>query len=166
MTASVLLVCGSRSLARDPAATAWARALLRDALGALAPGDVVLAGGAPGPDRWAQEVVSALARDHRPLRFVEFLADGRRKDWRPAGRSQAIRHTRWSPDNPGPLARNCAMIDALLAARAKDCLVSVLALVDPMSPTHGTDHTVAQARACGIAVVRAAWSAPAAEVAS
>ena len=47
---NILLVTGARSLADDPAAEAWARGLIAEALEGA---DLLIVGDAPGPDAWA-----------------------------------------------------------------------------------------------------------------
>ena len=70
MDSRYLLVSGSRSLADSPAATAWARAQIREAIDAMRGDDTdaypacwygahVITGDAPGPDTWALEAVLA-----------------------------------------------------------------------------------------------------------
>lgn len=143
----LLLVAGSRSLGENARAYLWAVAELRAALDASR-GAWVLTGGAPGPDVWAEAL--ALARG---LRVIVYRPDGTRRDsdGPPA---------RWG--EPGtrrdaPLLRNAAMVERAVRAQFQGWTVSVLGLVDPASPTHGTDHTLRLAIDAGLPVQRQVW---------
>lgn len=147
-TKVAILITGSRSL--NPAGKEWAIGHIKAALAPNEEMDIsVLNGGADGPDRWATEI--GLGQG---LYVAEWRTDGIRY----AGVGmQSI--GRWkapagSEGKPTPLQRNLAMIEALLAAKKAGYTVGVLALVDPKSPTHGTDHTVSAAKAAGIDVDR------------
>lgn len=262
MSRHALLVTGSRSLAENEAARAWATEQLRGVVGSLPDGTVVLTGGADGPDAWATWMA-----EQRGLAWVEWHADGSRcsslggpSSWLPPPRgagtpvvwtarvgyrgsdgldvtrksagadglpfapSWAIlspeldarrrgedaaarwpayvaayehemreserrdpgawqrllgresvtllcyctdpahchrsvlarmlgaRGARVCGERPSPLARNAAMVDALVARRAAGWHVTALALVDRRSRTQGTMHTVGLLRRAGIEV--------------
>lgn len=135
---TALLVCGSRSFAGGPHAF-WAGLELDELLEHLGSGDVVLAGGATGPDTWAVE----RARE-RGIRTLELRLDG----WRYV---DGVRERRWLPDGvrAHPLARNDALVAALVAASERGYDVAAVGLVDPASPTRGTGYTLDRARAAG-----------------
>jgi integrase len=134
----VLLVCGSRTLTRHPDARARLARALAPALDAA---PLVLTGGAPGPDTWALDLARA-----RGLSWVALLPSGVRLSAEGAGR--------WSPVPVYPLARNLALVRLASAHREAGARVLVVGAVDPASPTHGTDHTLAAARGAGLPVRR------------
>ena len=121
--AAVLLVCGSRSLTGYPDARPRLLAALSPA---LAPGPLVLSGGATGPDRWAVDEARV-----RGLPWETLLPSG----WRVASWGR----DRWSPVPVYPLARNLALV--LTAALGREAVetgrpvtvaqVAALAGVDP-----------------------------------
>ena len=159
---SALLVCGSRSLTRDPEATAWAKGEIEARVRALDPATSrVISGGAPGPDRWCKEAVFALRAEGIGLDLTEYLANGKRVYWQPQGAGRQVAHhgreTRWHGGDPGPLARNAFMIDGLVRLRVVGVESVVLGLVDATSATRGTDHTLRLARAAGLTVERLVW---------
>lgn len=159
MIRRALLVTGSRSLALDPAAEAWSRDIL---VGALEGVTHVINGGAAGPDAWS--TAEALRAG---VRVTEYRLDGQR--WAvsadpadlPFVRPVPTRLGPWTPPQGAtgstPLLRNIALVDALCAARERGWLVSVLAIYDRHSPTHGTGHTVRAAGAAGLEVRRELW---------
>lgn len=139
---SVLLVCGARELAYHPGARDWCRAHI---ISALEPFDrpTILHGGALGPDLWAAEVAA-----ERGLRGVTYLPNGWRLDTHEPTR-------RWADGDPGPLARNRAMVTALTTARGLGWGALVVGYVTPWEPaTRGTDATLRRAAECGLCVER------------
>lgn len=137
----LLLVTGSRSLAADAGSKFWADGKVDLAVRSLSRGDVVLAGGAPGPDTWAVEHAKAAG-----VRRIELRLDGQRYEngiavgpW--TQEIPALRNREW------PLVRNKALVACAAKARDAGWSVEVLALKDPRSPTQGTMHTVVAAEA-------------------
>lgn len=138
----LLLVTGARRLADLRGAEDWARTLVHEHLAPPQPSDVLLQGGAVGPDRWAQSV----AHSHE-IRVVTYQPDGYRID-------SAEPTRRWSPTAVHPLARNDAMIAAAVRARGAGWNVGVLALFAPDATTHGTAYTADRAERAGLTVRR------------
>lgn len=160
----VLLITGARSLADDPAAEAWARGLIAEALAGV---DLLIVGDAPGPDRWAMSEGRDLSHG-----VHVYWTRGKDAGWIlvPDGEGEASYEGRWAPRGSptGPLARNAAMVAhaARMLRGAAD--VSVLALLDGRKPavvqpgedrpTRGTEHTVGLARAAGLTVDAQTWA--------
>ena len=156
-----MLVCGSRSLASDPAAEAWARSEIRRHLLALTPErDAALAGGAEGPDQW---LVAEAVSLNRGLFFAEYKADGQKVTWRPSerlGGGYRPTRSRWAESNIDPLERNRAMIAALARRQAEGWLIRVVGFVDKctLRPGRGgTDFTLRLAMGEGFDVERLVW---------
>lgn len=146
-----LLVCGSRSLANTEKGSAWACATIAHEFYQLrlgdAPGDILVQGGAPGPDSWAQDEGSRI----RGLKHSLWRPSGRLSEWVVGqGGSRTLSWWTTSP-NPElrrrPLDRNDAMLRFLVQHLAADPnnRALVLALLDPTSPTHGTGYVVRNA---------------------
>lgn len=158
MTAPVaLLVTGSRSLAKDPKAEAWARAILNPTIAELPPWSVVVHGGAIGPDRWAQESAEFHVRGVPLLTYVLFV-DGEK--WVVTlGAGLHVNRVRWTEaKNQDPLVRNRHMVNVEMPALVgRGYKPRVLALVDSTSRTKGTGHTVGLARKAGYPVDRRVW---------
>ena len=153
---SALLVCGSRSLARDPEATAWAKAEIKARMRATSP-DLVMHGAAYGPDQWAGRCVDELADEGIRVSFIhEVHAHGLAVVWTrdPDEFGRYCRRHPWSDSlllqGASPLVRNVYMVNAMAYLAALGCRVLVLGLVDATSPTRGTDHTLRHARAAGL----------------
>ncbi len=145
---TVLLICGARSLEhRGMAARTWANQILEEELRVLTPReDAVISGGAHGPDLWAREMVMKLADQAHLLHFVEFFANGNKLTWECAF-TENTRHrtdtSRWYPiTTTDPLRRNKEMAAAVGRGIERGWQARVLALFDPRSPTHGTEHMV------------------------
>ena len=146
----LLLVSGSRSLAADPRAEAWAREILSAAVYDLPKGSVVVCGDAPGPDTWAEEIAWDLS-----YHCVVYQLDGRRRHGMAAG-------GRWTTEAPTrdrrwPLTRNAAMVREVASRADRYAATRCLALVDTTSRTQGTRHTVTQAQRAGIACDVREW---------
>ena len=145
----ILVVTGSRALADLPSAERWALAALHEA---VAVAGTVVTGDARGPDAWALTVARTAGR-----RWASYALDGlvRRGHGDPA---------RWTVDAPPErrdgralwaawcLHRDRAVVRDAARAHAAGRSVRVLALVAPWSPTHGTEYSVARARAAGLEV--------------
>lgn len=145
----VLLVTGSRSFGhlrpKDPKAQA-ARKLLVDRLAAwfkASPGRLlILSGGAIGPDGWS----SAFAYRSRQkaieagqaarLDYLELLPNGQVRSTVEAFRWQ------WCLRGVHPFDRDLAEVLVTARWREMGAQVSALGLVDTLSQTFGTDHTL------------------------
>lgn len=148
MSRAVLLVSGSRSLARSVEASGWAKAQIASRLDRLASGGAevhVLSGGADGPDQWAVELASK-----RSLSWVAYTPAG----WRLSNTSP---QRRWSERSVHPLARNEVLVKCALAAVKMGWSALVLGLVDAGSATHGTEHTLGLAKDAELIVERCDW---------
>lgn len=150
----VLLVTGSRSLAKHPGAEAWARDLIREALEGV---NLLIVGDAEGPDRWAWAEVS-----RRSIRADQWCASGPS-----AGLVVTIprgwRH--WTRGNTHPLARNAAMVRDAASMIEHGAAVRCLALFDGTKrdapgrrATRGTEHTAGLAERAGLTVQREVWN--------
>jgi hypothetical protein len=138
-----LLVCGARELAYHPGAHVYVCWRVGRLLDECPHPTVLLQGGALGPDRWA----GTVARN-RGVRVVTYLPDGVRLDTHALAR-------RWAEGDPGPLARNRAMVDGLTTARGLGWGALVVGYVTPWEPaTRGTDATLRRAAECGLCVER------------
>lgn len=155
-----LLVTGSRSLAKDPKAEAWARAILAEVIGTLPPKSLLIHGGAVGPDSWAHWILDGRSKEPG-VRLWSYCyhPDGRLS--RTAimdGAAWNVGKTRWHDDDPGPPARNRHMVNVEMPALVgRGYEPRVLALVDSTSRTKGTGHTVGLARKAGYPVDRRVW---------
>lgn len=142
----LLIVCGSRSMSKRVEAEEWARRIIEKAIMALGKDDVVMAGGAEGPDVWARE----FALKHKRT-LLEFRLDGHRwlnnqktnEFW--YDKSLLLREDalRW------PLFRNEHM--AMAARKAKEAGWEVIgvAVVAPWTVTHGTTHMTVHGKDAG-----------------
>lgn len=136
---SAILVCGARELAYHPGAYAYVCWRVGRLLDEHPRPTVLLQGGALGPDRWA----ATVARN-RGVRVVTYLPGGVRLDTHRKAR-------RWAEGDPGPLARNRAMVDGLARVRGSVCVVGFVAPWP--AATRGTMATVAYARRLGLEAV-------------
>jgi len=170
----VLLITGARSLADDPAAEAWARAIIAEALAGV---DLLIVGDAPGPDAWAVgSTVRYLVGEEWRGRDVEchrYITRGRDAGWvvSPDDDGETTRVARWSrAGDSHPLKRNAAMVRDAVALRDDPLMmadVRCLALLDGRKPavvkpgekrpTRGTEHTARLARAAGLTVDAQTW---------
>lgn len=152
--ASALLVCGSRSLTRDPDRLAWVADTLRAVLSPRP--DLLVHGGARGPD----EMADAEAARVQVPDILTFYPNGTLR-WRRVGSlpvHATYSESQWSyASDPGLLARNRAMVTYLADVERRGCTVRVVGLVDATSATRGTDHTLRLARAAGLTVERLVW---------
>jgi len=145
----LLLITGAICLTERVEAELWARGLITGAVSELDARDVVLAGGAPGPDFWGAEA----ARSHGVFRVELRLDGGRYEDgvfvraW--GSDEERARHgpKRW------PLYRNARLVEAARKAAAAGWEVRVLAFYAPWATTHGTAHTADLAREAGLTVI-------------
>ena len=148
----VLLVTGSRSLARIPGAEAWARGLIREALRGC---DLLIVGDAEGPDAWARALATA-----NETRTRCYHVHGLHRGWI-TDSDIADPVARWDEGvtrgRRYPLARNAAMVADAAGFFDAGATVSVLALVDTASRTQGTLHTVGLARDAGLTVDVRTW---------
>ena len=157
----VLLVTGARSLADDPAAEAWARGLIAEALAGVG---LLIVGDAPGPDAWASRIQRNAMR-----RVWCYRTRGPNARWIDTAHCEEWDRLRlWSTGvSAHPLDRNAAMVDAAAAMRDAGVDVRVLALLDGRKPrvvqpgedrpTRGTEHTVGLVRAAGLTVDARVW---------
>ena len=155
----VLLITGARSLADDPAAEAWARGIIAEALAGV---DLLIVGDAPGPDAWAWEISRGVVESrHRYWSRREHAGSIEARD----ADDQLIAWWTWGSRRTGPLDRNAAMVTD--AAPQEGEHVSVLALLDGRKPavvqpgearpTRGTEHTARLARDAGLTVDAQTW---------
>lgn len=104
--ASALLVCGSRTLTRDPDRLAWVTETLRAVLSPRP--DLLVHGGARGPD----EMADAEAARVQVPDILTFYPNGtlrqRRVDEPPL--VATYHFSEWHDGDPGPLVRNRAMV--------------------------------------------------------
>lgn len=151
--ASALLVCGSRSLTRDPDRLAWVTDTLRAVLSPRP--DLLVHGGARGPD----EMADAEAARVQVPDILTFYPNGtlrqRRVDEPPL--VATYHFSEWHDGDPGPLVRNRAMVMYVSRLAPLGWTVRVVGLVDATSATRGTDHTLRLARAAGLTVERLVW---------
>ena len=157
----VLLVTGARSLADDPAAEAWARGLIAEALAGVG---LLIVGDAPGPDAWASRIQRNAMR-----RVWCYRTRGPNARWIDTAHCEEWDRLRlWSTGvSAHPLDRNAAMVDAAAAMRDAGVDVRVLALLDGRKPrvvqpgedrpTRGTEHTVGLAEDAGLTVDARVW---------
>jgi hypothetical protein len=153
----VLLITGARSLADDPAAEAWARVAIAEALRDV---DLLIVGDAPGPDTWAWEIAGNLVVD-----CDEYLTRGPHagmiSEHRGIGAPTVTR--RWAAADTHPLRRNIVMVNVAKEMWEGGDDVHVLALLDGRKDsatgrvTRGTEHTVGLARAAGLTVTEKVW---------
>lgn len=154
----IALVCGSRSLAGDPAAEAWARNLI-ECISDHA--ETMVTGDAPGPDTWVRERVQKVASEHLRARIYGLggvVMDERQIVlglWATKDVPLDPRDPRW---RRWPLERNAAMVRAVALRARRDGRPGVVyALVDPRSRTQGTMHTVTLARSLGLVAHVERW---------
>lgn len=149
-----MLVCGSRSLTRDPAGLVWVTDTLRAVLSPRP--NLLVHGGARGPD----ELADAEAARVQVPDILTFYPNGTLR-WRRVGSlpvHATYSESQWSyASDPGLLARNRAMVTYLADAARRGFTVRVVGLVDATSATRGTDHTLRLARAAGLTVERLVW---------
>lgn len=155
---SLLLVTGSRSLARLPGAEPWARALIREA---LRNAELLVVGDASGPDAWAldeQVSVRSEALRYELSGLVTHVVCGSAwaagtSGWRPTGRyaGTPVGSRRW------PLARNAEMVAASARLLTSERRGVCLAFIDAASLTRGAAHTARLAGEAGFEVKRYVW---------
>lgn len=155
----VLLVTGSRSLAKIPGADAWGRALIRTALDGV---DLLIVGDALGPDLWASIEATMAAVESR-----EYISREPHEGMVATFDRGGLRTMeRWAPHGASthPLRRNEAMVRDAASLAAQGADVRCLALIDGTKrdtpgkrATRGTEHTAALAERAGILVMREVW---------
>ena len=146
---TVLCVCGSRSL-EGGHGEKWGRHKVEEVYRQTFDPhrDIVLTGGASGPDVWARELLPW------PGRPVEYLPSGVRLEWVAREyRDWGLRQGRWSDTAVHPLARNEALCAGLVNSRNAGWKVGVICLIDPRSRTQGTRHMARLCREAKLAVL-------------
>ena len=141
---NVLVVCGARSLLQCPGAEQAVAELLEPLLQTT---PLVVTGDAAGPDTWAKQLALTAM-----LPWEQWCTTG-------LVLRSYTEFKRWSPSRaPSPLDRNAAMVRQVYERHALfgDRVVCV-GFTDPMSKTHGTDHTLRFARLHGIWTARFSW---------
>lgn len=145
----LLLVTGSRALARTPAAEWWATQRILAALSRLDLGAELVTGDAIGPDEWARKAAIAAGLPALVFNLYGKVIDGR-EGWRWTEQQRptfgSLEGKRW------PLVRNAAMVDYASGRAAGGARVQVLALTAAWAPTRGTQFTASAARKAGLAV--------------
>lgn len=152
-----LLITGSRRLAADPPAERWACDLIAAAVARLAPGDVVMTGGAIGPDLWALAEARARGVTRLELRLdgVRYEDETPGRPWYDTAQVAPWETAAW------PLDRNRALVATAARAKAAGYAVAVLALIDARSETYGTKFTCQVAREAGLDVFENTFAMPA-----
>ncbi len=145
----LLLVTGSRVLDNSDTPREWGKQVLRNAISRLDSGDVILSGGARGPDTWAVEEAA-----RRGVRRVELKLNGVRYENGEPTKLWCREDPKKKDPSKFPLERNEALIDTALAAMKAGWQARVLALVSSASSTHGTAFTVSLAEAKGLTVTQ------------
>lgn len=150
-----LLVTGSRALADDRETHQWAwEALIREVY-QWRP-DLVLNGGARGPDAWSSRLARIVG-----VPCYELLTTGEvRTIGKPHPDYAPGRDGRWHDTAADPLTRNRALVTACDELVTQLATVRVLALLSPDSSTRGTAHTVGLARRAGLEVVERIYGQP------
>lgn len=156
---SILLVTGSRSLAQSTAAMRWACGVIDERLLARSV-TLVVFGDANGPDQWAWRCVLRhnLKADAERIAWACFTLDGAingtchhlARAWADAdAQANCGDAKRWPLVRNEHMVKHVAELANFLYPRA-ECL----ALIDPQSRTHGTEHTATLAERAGITVRR------------
>lgn len=148
---TIVLVTGSRALARHLRLETWALNVLHLAIASCNDVDWVCTGDAYGPDEWAlyvsdQANIPSVSYSAKTGEIVESERpdDPEKSRWITTDRLHA------APFERRPLLRNAAMIQDLARATVP---VRCVALIAGWSTTAGTQHTVKLAREWGIEVV-------------
>jgi hypothetical protein len=140
---NVLLVTGSRSLSKQRRTEKAVEAILRRFEYRI---DLLVAGDANGPDRWALRHAHSFDCGYERWTLSGFVqCEGESWEW------SQIRLN-------DPLVRNRCMVGHV-RDKYLDHGENVLCVgfVDPESKTHGTDHTLRLARQAGIWCARYVW---------
>lgn len=144
----VLLVTGSRALADTTEAHQWAWETLIREVYKWRP-DLVLNGGARGPDAWSSRLARIVG-----VPCYELLTTGEvRTIGKPHPDYAPGRDGRWHDTAADPLTRNRALVTACDELVTQLATVRVLALLSPDSSTRGTAHTVGLAKRAGLEVI-------------
>ena len=157
----VLLITGARSLAGDPAAEAWARVRIAEALAGV---DLLIVGDAPGPDAWASRIQRDAVR-----RVWCYRTHGPNAGWIDTAHCEEWDRLRLWADGVSrhPLKRNEMMVADAAGIMDAGEDVRCLALLDGRKPrkpkpgearpTRGTEHTLGLARRAGLTVTALTW---------
>lgn len=150
MSGRLLIVSGSRVLAKDPVSIEWSRNHIDAMFNSRRP-TLVLAGRASGPDTWAFE-----AAMQRKIMIVEFDLSGFRYV------NGVKTTTRWHEidavvDDKWPLRRNDKMVAAGAVSLAKGWEVNGLFLRSAFARTYGTKYTLDRAKAAGFNCEAQIW---------
>lgn len=150
MTGDILIVTGSRLLARRARGKDWAIPLIQSALEGAS---TVIAGDAEGPDTWARKLCLQLGLDgffyclDGTIRGPEWFVLGRWAEEDEVPEWGDPERDRWPP------TRNLVMVRAAAArGKAAGRQVRGLGLVDSLSPTGGTIQTIRSIRAAHVPV--------------
>ena len=140
---NVLLVTGSRSLTKQRRAEKAVETVLRRFEWRI---DLVVAGDANGPDRWALRHAHSFGCGYERWTLSGFVqCEGESWAWA------------WGRQND-PLVRNRCMVEHVRDEYLRNYEnVLCVGFVDPDSRTHGTDHTLRLARQAGIWSARYVW---------
>ena len=151
---ALLLVTGSRTLVDIKGAVEWAQGLINRAIddeGAK----LVVAGDAGGPDFWGLSLAHNRGLHISTWSVHGSLAGTHYDSWTthdvPWATTEELRNT--APERI-PLLRNQRMVQWVSEqARKKERRAVCLALIDPASPTKGTQHTARLALEAGLDLV-------------
>lgn len=143
----LLLLCGSRSLADSFEKLLWLMPNLEALVWSLrGSGDILLHGGARGPDVLGAYLASSI----RGARVVTYLPNGTRLDTHgPLGR--------WSDKPVHPLERNTGLVKAAIKAIHHGYEVKVVGVIDTTSPTQGSADTIRKAKAAKLRHMTVSW---------
>jgi len=144
---TALLITGSRSLSTRGQSIRRSRILVAWSILSLSP-TVVVFGDAVGPDEYARDVCHLLRIPYRLWALSGWIDDGNAsRPWVKDGDDPE--HTsRW------PLIRDERMVAAVAHHYPG---ANCVALVDPCSTTHGTEHTAWLAQRAGLRVIWCAY---------
>ena len=149
---SILLVTGSRSLAKIEGAREWVLTILSAQVDHTSDGTQIVMGDATGPDSWARIGYTSRVYEAQSGRIVSYRPNVTEiiGSWslRVAMFSELTAHQK-------PLYRNREMVADVAALKYGPA--KVLAFIDPASKTQGTQHTIVLARKVGLTVTEHKW---------